>query len=201
VAVTKQPETSLQAITTVANQVFQVSTAVGVNGLYAGDFRIRFGRTNGTAFSNPPLFRIEGSYKLSPSATDESDWVTLVSFTAQAGINIGSTTVSGTAAAGATSFTLTSNTNFATSWVDYVFIQNSTLANSEWKYATVFSGSTLTLQEGLARTQTGSTVSNQAEMYHALLDLTCIENVRFVCANTAGQTLVVECGFGAVSGL
>ncbi len=194
---TKVTEVTLLAITSVASNTVTVGTAVDVATYYAGDVRVRMGRGTGSAFTTAPVYRIEGTYKTSPTA---NDWVTLAQFQSAVGATIGSQAVSGTEAAGQTVVTLAAGTNFGAG--DRVFFHNATLANSEWSRVVSIATADLTLEEGLVFAQTGSTCRDQAEDYHCLLDLTSIQKIRLVVdANSSGQACVVEAGLGACSGL
>ncbi len=195
---TKVAQTTLQAIVSVASNDVNIGAEVDVSTYYAGNFRIRMGRGTGSAFTTAPIIRLEGCYKTSsPTA---NDWVTLEEWQCAAGGSIASQAVSGTEAAGQTTITLAAGTNFAGG--DYVFFHNTTLGNSEWSRVKSVSGADIVLHEGLVNAQTGSTCRDQAEQYHALVDLTCIEKIRLVVdAYGSGQAVIIEAVFGAVSAL
>lgn len=196
-ALTKVVETTLKAITSVASNTIDVGAAASVATYYAIDVRIRMGRGSGTAFTTAPTFRIEGTYKTSPTA---NDWVTLATFQCSVGASVGSQAVSGTEAAGQTVVTLAAGTNFGAG--DYVFFHNTTLANSEWCRVVSLATADLTLAEGLVNAQTGSTCRDQAEEYHALIDCTGLQQIRLITDGSgSGQAVIVEAGFGAVSAL
>jgi hypothetical protein len=196
-ALTKVTQVSLYAIAQTSSNSVSVGSAVDVSTYYAADVRIRMGRATGTAFTTAPIARLEGSYKSSPTA---DEWVVLAQFQAQIGASIGSQAVSGTEAAGQTVVSLAAGTNFAAG--DYVFFHNGTIGNSEWSRVVGVSGADLTLEEGIVNAQTGATCRDQAEQYHALLDLTGIQKLRLVIDNNSGgQAVIYAAELGAVSGL
>jgi len=197
-SLTKVTEVSLYAIASTASNVITVGSAVDVSTYYGADVRIRMGRGTGTAFTAAPIFRIEGTYKTSPTA---NEWITLAAFSPALGASIGSQAVSGTSSIGDTTIVLAAATNFGAA--DFVFCHNTSIANSEWKHVVSISSATITLQEALVFAQTGATVRDQAEEYHALLDLTSVQKIRLVVDGSpgSGQAVIVEAGLGAVSAL
>lgn len=198
-ALTKVEEQTLLAITETASNSATVGAAVDVSTYYAIDVRIRMGRGTGTAFTVGPIARIEGSYdSTSPTA---GQWVVLASFQAALGTNVGSQLVSGSEAAGQTVITLAAGTNFAAG--DYIFIHDNTLSSSEWCRVLSVATADLTLEEATLSAHDGSdTVRDQAEQYHALIDVTSIQQVRLVINGAgSGQAVVHAAEFGAVSGL
>lgn len=196
-ALTKVTTTVLKALTLVASNSVDVGAAVGVSTYYAADVRIRLGRGTGSAFTTAPTFRLEGSAKAVPTA---DDWTVLAQFQAAVGAAIASQAVSGTEAIGQTVITLAAGTNFGVG--DYVFFHNGTLGNSEWSRVIAVSGADITLEEAIVNAQTGATARDQAEQYHALLDLTSIQQLRLVSDGSgSGQAFVVMADFGAVSAL
>jgi hypothetical protein len=197
VALTKLTSVSLLALTSVVSNTVALGGALDVSTYYGADLRIRMGRGTATAFTTAPLVRIEASYSASPTA---DDWVVLTQFQTTVGATIGSQAVSGTEAAGQTVVTLAAGTNFGAG--DYVFFHNTTLANSEWSRVVSVSSADLTLEEGLVRAQTGATCRDQAEQYHALLDLTAVQQLRAVVdARGSGQASIWEVDLGGVTGL
>ncbi len=196
-ALTKVTSVALYAIASTTSNSTSVGSAVDVSTYYGGDVRIRMGRGTGSAFTATPVIRLEGSYKTSPTA---NDWAVLAQFSPALGASIGSQAVSGTEAAGQTVVSLAAGTNFAGG--DYVFFHNGTIANSEWCRVISLATADLTIEEGLVSAQTGATCRNQAEQYHASLDLTSIEKLRVVVdGHGTGQAVIVEATMGAVSGL
>jgi hypothetical protein len=194
---TKITEQVLYAIAQTSSNSVSVGSPVDVSAYRLLDVRIRMGRGTGTGFTTPPIARLEGSYKTSPTA---NDWVTLAAMQAAAGASIGSQAVSGTEAAGQTVVTLAAGTNFAAG--DYVFFHNGTIGNSEWARVLSVSGADLTLEEGLVNAQTGATCRDQAEQYHLLIEALGLQQIRLVIDNNSGgQAVVYEAGFGAVSDL
>lgn len=194
---TKVTTVSLLAITSTTSNLETVGSAVDVSTYYGADVRIRMGRATGSAFTVGPKFRIEGSYASSPTA---DQWAVLAQFQAALGASLASQAVSGTEAAGQTVVTLAAGTAFAAG--DYVFFHNGTLGNSEWSRVNSVSGADLTLEEAIVNAQTGATCRDQAEQYHALLDLTSIQKIRLVVDNSgSGQAVICAAEFGAVSGL
>ena len=109
--------------------------------------------------------------------------------------------VEGAEAAGQTVLTLAAGTNFAAG--DYVFIHDNVLASSEWARVVGVSVADLTLEEGTINAHDASdTVRDQAEQYHALVELLGIQKLRLVIDNNSGgQAVIYEAGFGAVSAL
>lgn len=196
-ALTKVTEASLFAIASVASNTATVGSAVDVSTYYGADIKARMGRGTATAFTTPPIIRIEGTYLTSPTA---DDWVSLAEFQCQVGASIGSQAVSGTEAAGQTVVTLAAGTNFGAG--DYVFFHNTTLANSEWSRVVSVATADLTLEEAIVNAQTGATCRDQAEQFHAQVDLTSVQKLRGVVSGAgSGQAVIVEIVMGAVSGL
>jgi hypothetical protein len=196
-ALTKVTNTALFAITSVASNTVSVGAALDVSTYYGADVRIRMGRGTATAFTTAPLCRLEAAYVTSPTV---DDWAVLCQFQCAVGATIASQAVSGTVSAGATTALLAAGTNFGAG--DYVFFHNTTLANSEWSRVTLLTTATLTLEEGLARAQTGATCRDQSEQYHALLDLTGVQRLRAVIdARASGQASIWMANLGGVTGL
>lgn len=196
-ALTKVTSVALYAIASTASNSASVGSAVDVSTYYGGDVRIRMGRGTGSPFTTAPIIRLEGTYKTS---TDADSWAVLAQFSPLVGASIGSQAVSGTEAAGQTVVSLAAGTNFGAG--DYVFFHNTTIANSEWSRVVSIATADLTLEEAIVRAQTGATCRNQAEQYHASLDLTSIEKLR-ICVNGygSGQAVIVDATMGAVSAL
>lgn len=185
---TKPGQATLYAIASTASNSRSVGSALDVSTYYLGAFRIRMGRGTGTAFTTPPIVRVEGTSQATP---DADDWGVLAQFSPAAGASIGSQAVSGTEAAGQTVVTLAAATNFAAG--DYVFFHNTTIENSEWCRILSMSGADATLEEALVRAQTGATCRDQAEQYTGLLDLTSISSLRLVVnAYGSGQAVIFQ---------
>ncbi len=197
-ALTKVARADLFALASTASASVTNGSAVDVSTYYGVDVRIRMGRGTGSAFTASPVFRLEGS---AVNGTPNADqWMVLAQFAPALGASIGSQATSGTINSGQATEALAAGTNFAAG--DYVFQHNTTLANSEWSRVLSISGSTLTLEENLVNAQTSSTVRNQAEQYHALVDCTSLYRLRVVVDNYGGaQAVIVHADFGAVSGL
>ena len=197
-ALTKTDETTVYAIASTASNTVSIGTALDVSTYYAGHLRVRMGRGTGTAFTTPPICRIEGTAET--GAETANQWTVLAQFQAGIGASIGSQAVSGTEAAGQTTVTLAAGTNFAGG--DYVFFHNTTLANSEWSRVVAVSGADLTLEEGIVNAQTGATARDQAEQYQCQLDLTGLNALRVVIdGRDTGQAVIYEVMGGFVSGL
>lgn len=197
-ALTKVTETALYSITSVSSNVASIGSGVDVSTYYGVNVRIRFGRGTGTALTVSPTIRLQGVYKTSsPTA---NDWTTLHVYKPGVGATIGSQAQSSGGASGSNSITLAAGTNFAAR--DFCFFHNTTLANSEFQWVQSVSGAVLTLIDNLVNSQSGSTVRNQAEEYNQFVDCTSLEKLRLVVDNSGtGQAIIVEAGFGAVSGL
>lgn len=196
-ALTKVTTVTLLTIVSVTSNTVNVGSAIDVSTYYAADIRIRMGRGTGTAFTTAPIFRLEGSYATSPTA---NQWTVLATFQAQVGVSVGSTAVSGTEAAGQTVVSLTSGTNFTAG--DYIFFHNGTLANSEWSRVILVATNDITVEEAIVNAQTGATARDQAEQYHAILDLTGIQKLRLVSDGSGtGQAFIVAAEFGAMTAL
>lgn len=194
---TKVTEATLQALVSVAANDVNIGSSVDISTYYAVDIRIRMGRGTATAFTTSPLFRVEGAFKASPT---DNEWVTLCVYQCAVGATIASQAVSGTEAAGQTTITLAAGTNFAAG--DYVFFHNTTLANSEWKRVKSVTGADIVVYDGLVNAQTGATARDQAEEYHAVLDVSALQKMRLIVdAFGSGQAVIVEAGFAAVSEL
>lgn len=157
---------------------------------------VRMGRTSTSAFTAPPVGRLQGTAKSSPGA---QDWRDLARYIPALGQNIGSQTVN-TGTSGTNSLVLAGNTNFAPG--DFVLVQNSTLSNSEWVRFIAQSTNTFTLIDNLANTQTTvGTARNKAEEWTQDINVESIQKVRFVVdAYNAGQSSIWQVVFGA-SGL
>lgn len=196
-ALTKVTSVTLKAITSVTSNTVDVGAAVNVATYYAADVRIRMGRGTGSAFTTAPIFRLEGSPVVSPTA---DQWTVLAQFQAAVGATLASQAVSGTEAAGQTVITLAAGTNFAAG--DYIFFHNGTLGNSEWSRVIGVSGADITVEEAIVNAQTGATARDQAEQYHCLVDLTSIQQLRLVSDGSgSGQAFIVAAELGAVTGL
>lgn len=196
-ALTKVTTTTLLAIVSVTSNTVTVGANVSVATYYGVEVRIRMGRGTGTAFTTAPIFRVEGSFAVSPTA---DQWVTLAQFQSAVGATLASQAVSGTEAAGQTVITLAAGTNFAAG--DYVFFHNTTIGNSEWSRVIAVAAADITVEEAIVNAQTGSTCRDQAEQYHALIDCTSLQNIRLVAdGNSTGQAFIVAAEIGAVSGL
>lgn len=196
-ALTKITSASLLTIVSTAPNAVTIGAAVDVSTYYGVDVKIRVGRGTGTAFTVPPIIRIEGSYLASPTA---NDWISLAEFSPALGASIGSTAVSGTEAAGQTVVSLTSATNFTAG--DYIFFHNTTIANSEWSRIVSVATNDITIEEGLVFAQTGATARDQAEQFRATLDVTSIQKIRLVVNGAgSGQAVIVAAELAAVSGL
>ncbi len=196
-ALTKQTETAVLSIVSTASNSITIGSAVDVSTYYAAWLRIRMGRATGTAFTAAPTFRVQVTYKTSPTA---NDWVTVANFSPQLGTSLASQAVSGTVNAGATSFAVAAATNFAAG--DYLFLHNTTIGNSEWTRLVSIASTTITQSEALVNAQTGSTCRDQAEEYSLYLDLTTVQKIRLIVDGSgSGQAVIVEAGLGAVSGL
>ncbi len=198
-ALTKTDETTVYAIAlTASNSVSISNPIIDVADKYAGHFRVRLGRGTGSAFTTPPIVRIEGSAETGTPTANQ--WAVLAQFQMSVGASLGSQAVSGTEAAGQTVVSLAAGTNFAAG--DYVFFHNTTIGNSEWARVIAVSGADITLEEGLVNAQTGATVRDQAEQYQAYLDLLGINKIRVVVdGNSSGQAVVCEVVAGFVSAL
>ncbi len=197
-ALTKVARADLYTMASTASNVTSVGANVDVHTYYGADVRIRVGRGTSSAFTVAPIIRIEGSAVVATPTADQ--WAVLAQFSPALGASIGSQAVSGTEAAGQTVVSLAAGTNFAAG--DYVFFHNTTLANSEWCRVVSIATADLTLEEGLVNAQTGATCRDQAEQYHALLDLTSIYWLRLVVSGAgSGQAVIVHADAGYVSGL
>lgn len=196
-ALAKTGETTLYAINSIASNGNDRGTALDVSADYEGAVRILVGRSTGTAWTVPPIIRLEASFATSP---DETQWALIDKFSPALGNAIGSTTVSGTASAGATTFVLTSNTNFASG--NLLFLKNGTLANSEWRRGSLAT-STYTTDAPLVFPQTGSSVLNQAEEFPLyILSLLGINKLRISVDNFGtGQAIIVKATIGAPTGI
>ncbi len=196
-ALTKVTTVTLAAIASTASNSVTIGSAVDVSTYYGADVKIRMGRATSSAFTVGPIFRVEGTYATSPTA---NDWISLAEFQAAIGASIGSQAVSGTEAIGQTVVTLAAGTNFAAN--DYVFFHNSTIGNSEWSRVVSVATADLTLEEAIVFAQTGATCRDQAEQYHALLDLTSVQKVRLVVNGAgSGQAVICAAELGAVTAL
>jgi len=125
----------------------------------AAEFWIRFGRRAATALTASINFRVE----MSPDISGNT-WETVKTFSTQLGASVADQIVNGTVAAGATVITLADTTGFVAG--DDIFIEHTTPANSEWaKIKSISANVSVTIEEALINTQTGSTVFDQAERY------------------------------------
>jgi hypothetical protein len=173
----------------VANTNIVLGTPVDVSGKYSASILIKFARKTGTAFSTGwPNVRIEGSQKTSGNDA----WGTLLQYQTALGVSIANTTLNGAVSAGATSFVVTASTNIAAG--DILFLEDGSQANYETCRVKSVSGTTITPEEALTFShQTAKIVTDQAEIYQPLIDLTGIVRVRAVCDNgNSGQTIAVQ---------
>jgi hypothetical protein len=197
-ALTKVASASLLAITSITSNNLAFGSVIDVSTYYGVDVRIRMGRGTGSAFTTAPIFRLEGAYVNATPTADQ--WVVLQQFAPALGASIGAQAASSGGSAGTNTITLAAGTNFAAG--DYVFLHNGTLGSSEWARVFSVSSATLTFEENLGSTQTSSTVRNQAEQYHCVLDTTGLYRLRLVVdAHATGQAMVAQADFAAVTGL
>lgn len=153
-------KTELLELQEIASGGVVIGTAKGLMpGASAAEIRVRFGRRAAAALTASINFRIETS----PDSSG-STWDTVRTLSTQPGDSVADQIVNGTVAAGATVITLADTTGFVIG--DTIFIENTTPANSEWaRIKAVSGGVSVTIEEGLAKAQTGSTVFDQAELY------------------------------------
>lgn len=197
-ALTKVQEATLLAIQSIASNAFVIGSEIDVSTYYAIEVRIRMGRGTGSAFTVGPKVRLEGA--IDSSSPTAQQWIRLQQWQMALGVNVASQAVSGTEAAGQTVVTLAAGTNFAAG--DYVFFHNTTIGDSEWSQVNSVSGADLTLEEAIVAAQTGATCRDQAEQYHAIIDVSMLQKIRLVVDGAgSGQAVIVAAEYAAVSGL
>lgn len=156
-------KTELLELQEIAADTVFIGTPKGImHGASACEVEIRFGRRAAAALTASINFRVETSFDSTGKA-----WKTVKTFSTQLGASVADQIVNGTVAAGATVITLADTTGFVVG--DVIFIENTVPANSEWaRIKSVNGGVSVTIEEGLANAQTGSTVFDQAELYTPL---------------------------------
>lgn len=154
---------------------------------FAAGFNILLGRGTGTAFvAGWPNVRVEASGK--DSGND--DWVPVAQFQMAVGASIVNTTLNAALAAGATSVPVVANTFIGVG--DYLYVRDTNVLNSELVRIKSNVGRTLELEEGLTYDHpSGQLVTDQAESYWAVVDLSAFTRVRAVVDNGGGGSPVV----------
>lgn len=171
---------------TIAPRV-KMSSELDTTNLLSTSIFIHLGRLVTNAFTTGVNFRIEASAAIS----GDGQWYPVTIFTSALGTNVGSQAV-GAALAGQNILPIGATANFVVG--DIVYISNAIEANDEFgRITTVTLNTSITLEDNLLFTQTGSTVISKAEMYYALIDTSAIARLRIVVDGSgAGQNFDAE---------
>lgn len=199
-ALDKVEQATVLAIQDVASNASVVGDEIDVSLYYEGNVRIRFGRGTGTAFTTPPIFRLQVCYD-SSSPTNQQ-WADYSVVQPPVGASIGSQATSSGDGVGSTAVTLAAGTNFTAG--DFVFFHQSgaNIALSEWHRQVLVAGAVITILEGLVNDQAAATVRDQAEEYNISMNLASVQKIRLICESGAtGQAYVVEAVGAFVEGL
>lgn len=149
---------TLFALASTAASTVATSSAVDLSTKLGGSVYIRFGRRSATAAGAGVNIRLEASFAAS---LDNSWFPWFVYTTAFAACE--AEAVSGTVANGTNVITVASTTNLAAG--DLIFIDNTVIANSEWgRIKSVVLNTSVTIEDNLVNTQTGSTMYDTAEI-------------------------------------
>ncbi len=185
-SINKTANQTMLSLQTNATGVVVVGSAVAVATQLAASIFIHFGRQSNTALTAGCFFRIEVSSKTSGNQY----WIPIAQFTSLIAA-VTSQAVNGTCNSGQKVVSMASTTGMTVG--DIVFISNGTLANSEWgRIVSISANVSITLEENLANTQTGSTVYPSGEMYLANVDLTPHVQIRVVAGGQTAQTVAFE---------
>ncbi len=153
-----------------------------------GKISLRIGRRSATAFTAAVNFRIETSPDVSGNR-----WNPDHIHATQLGSSVADQVVNGTVAAGATVITMASTTGFIAG--DDIFCEHTTPGNSEWaRVKSISADVSVTIEEALAKAQTGSTIYDQAEIPAPIhINLRGVRRIRVVADGSGGgQPFAVE---------
>lgn len=182
--------TSLLAWQDIASAAQVISSVIPVDTKWAIAFNIRLGRLTGSAFTAGwPNVRIEASGK----ASGNDSWIPLLSLQMAVGASIAATTLNGAIIATATTCVVTSATNIAIG--DYLFLgHTATPGNYELVRVKLVSGTTVTFEEACTYAHDNTAVvTDQAEAYFPMLDVSAYSRVRVVIDNAnSGQGMKAE---------
>ena len=183
---TKTANTSVIAIATLATGAVAKGTLTLTSALGAL-ITMRMGRTSTSAFTTSGLrFRVE----ISAESSGDDNWIEHRTFETGAGSSIAGQAHSSGGSAGTNTVTLAAGTNFA--GLDFVFFYNSgTIGNSEWARVLSVSSATLTLEDNLTNSVSGTTCYDQAESFTCYVPPETVR-ARVVVTNVTGQTVVIE---------
>lgn len=184
--ITKTVGTSLVAWQDIASAAQVISSAQDVSTAFAAAFNIQLGRGTGTAFTAGwPNVRIEASGK----SSGNDSWIPVAPFQMAVGASIANTTFNGAIIAGATSMVVTSASNIAVG--DILFLGDASAANYELARVAGVSGTTITFEEAVTNGHSnGALVTDQAEVYFPVVDLSAFTRVRAVVDNAgSGQAI------------
>lgn len=149
----------------------------------------KIARRSGTAFTSGwPAVRVEAS----AVSSGDGAWYPIFTYVTNVGTAIANTTLSATVATGAQSFTVASSSNITAG--DLVYLGDTSSANWELVRVRSVSGNVVTPEQATLKDHnSGASVTDQAEMIAAVLDLVSVLRVRVVVdAASSGQTCAVE---------
>jgi len=173
-AFNKTVGTSVLALQNVAASSVLISPALDVATKLGALLGIHFGRTVATAAGAGVNIRIEGSVIDSV----DGEWFTLQQFSTQFAA-CSDEAVNGACASGQAVIPMASTTGFTIG--DLVYIKNTTIANGEFgRQKAVSSNTSITIEDNLVNTQTGSTVYDTAEFFQAYIDCSALKRIRVV---------------------
>lgn len=190
---------NLLTMQSVTSNTVVIGSTISVLSDYEVAVRIRVGRGTSSAFTTAPIFRLEGSGMLSPTA---DQWDLLAQFQCAIGANLGSQALTAGITAGDSTATVAAVTNFAAA--DFVVIHDPTVGNSEFKHVLSAASTTITFWDACVRSHaiTTSTVRDQAEEYFAILNVAALQNIRLIVdASGSGQACIVEADYAQLTGL
>jgi hypothetical protein len=148
------------------------------------------GRRSGTAFTSTalPSVIVQASFLDSGN----SGWIDIDEITFTAGTSIANTTQSGNVTAPAATFGVAAATNIAVG--DMLYLHSATAGNCEIVRVKGISGTTITPVDSVVFDKAaGAAVTDQAEQYFVVYDLTCYKRLRCVVQNrNSGQTIAVR---------
>jgi len=184
-APTKTAGTVLLAMQTLAAASKLVGAAVDVSTKLAATVHIRCGRNQEAALTVGAKFRVE----MSEFEAGDGGWVPVTTF--QTAIAAASSEILTAAEApGQTTLELASTTGLAAG--DTILILNTNALNSEFaRIIAIANNASITVEEGIINTQTGSTVYDQAEWFSPVMIPETAKRVRVVVDNLGNATQAV----------
>ncbi len=166
-----------------------LSPPLNVPNQFTAGFNIMLGRETGTAFgAGWPNVRVEASAK--DSGNDA--WVPVAQFQMAVGASIVNTTLNADLAAGGVSASLSAGANVAPG--DYLLLRDTNTANYELARVKTVNVTLVGFEEPVTYAHpSGQQVTDQAESYWAVVDLSAFTRVRAVVDNaSSGQKIAAQ---------